>query len=828
MLRAKRHIGSTSAWDLKSMIRLFSDIKIYLKFIDERLNNMRRFLFWVVIFIGVILIAAIFIPMMFRSQINDIVKREANDMLTAKFDFADLDISLLRHFPSASIDLKGLSISGVERFEGDTLLTAERLSIVVNAMSLFGDNGLEVKRVVVVHPSLFARKFADGAINWDIMQHPDCIKTESSKSSSLKLAVRNVRVDNADLRYTDDSTGVSFTATPTSLRLRGDFSTDKTIMSAKLRVGGATLISRGITLLNNADVELVADIDADLVKKRFVFSNNTLSLNALKLSLDGGVTLLNSGVNMNIKAICEKILFKDVLSLMPTFYTDNFNNLTATGDIQLSAWAKGVATTNIMPVFELKLEVNNGGFKYSSLPKGVTDINIVAKVSNSGGAMDKTVVDISKLGLKMAGNSLLATLHATNLISDPVFSMSAAGKMNLGTIKEFYPIKDGISLSGTVFVDTKIKRRVSDIEQQNYQNIDATGTFVVEQMGVDMKGLPTVNIRRIAATITPALMTVGECGVTIGKSNISANGQLINYLGYFLNGDKLSGKLYLKSDLFDINELANCSPAVDTATGSEPATSSAAPVVPKNLTLTLNVEFNKVLFGKMVLTNLAGDAAMSDGIIALNSFKMGAFGGSVAASGSYSTAIDSLRPDVRLNVGIDNSSFERSFNELDVVQKLVPLFSKTGGNYSMNMNMSAQLDKTMSIDYPTLNASGEIRSSNIKLQNLQAFDAMAKLLGNDAMRNIEAKDITVKFSIERGRIFTEPFDLNFGGVNVNMSGWTGLDQSIDYTAKVTLPSSATGGLVQTISVGIGGTLPDPKLTLGVEDVQIEKLTTIKR
>ena len=39
-------------------------------------------------------------------------------------------------------------------------------------------------------------------------------------------------------------------------------------------------------------------------------------------------------------------------------------------------------------------------------------------------------------------------------------------------------------------------------------------------------------------------MTLGEFRVTVGRSDLSANGQLTNYIGYLLRGDMLSGRLY--------------------------------------------------------------------------------------------------------------------------------------------------------------------------------------------------------------------------------------------------------------------------------------------
>ncbi len=270
---------------------------------------------------------------------------------------------------------------------------------------------------------------------------------------------------------------------------------------------------------------------------------------------------------------------------------------------------------------------------------------------------------------------------------------------------------------------------------------------------------------------------------------------------------------------------------------AEPAAPSDAQVieVPRNLNLSLSTELHKILFQKMTITELAGKMGVANGVLSLDGLKMQLFDGRVMASGSYSTAVDPQRPQVKLSADVAGASFSKTFEELEMIQKLVPIFAKTGGDYSMSLNLSTALDSTMSPDLQSLDATGEIRSANIHVQNIEAFDALAKALNNDALKRIEAKDVTIRFTVRDGRITTQPFDLKMGNMRMNLSGSTGLDQTIDYVAKVNLPSGSTGGVLQSVNVNIGGTFSSPKITLGVKeaaqeavknvvDQQIQKLT----
>ncbi|WP_308661776.1 AsmA-like C-terminal region-containing protein [uncultured Alistipes sp.] len=788
---------------------------------------MKRFLKITATVVAVVLVVAIVTPLLLRGKIGDIVKREANAMLAARLDFEKLDISLLRNFPNASLNLKGLTLVGTDRFEGDTIVAARRITVVVNLMSLVGDEGFEVRKIILASPALHAHKLADGAVNWDVMkpsEPADTTAAEESAPSSFRLSVRDFRLTDAVIRYEDDSTGMELRTAPLSLRLSGDMSAESTQLDLDLLAGGVDFTQGGVPLLHDAELALDAEIDADLAEGRFTFSRNTLRLNAIEMRLDGWVQQVGDALAMDVSAGCSEVRFKDLLSLIPAFYKHEFRSLAASGELSMELWARGQMHGAQLPAFELKTEVHNGSFQYSSLPKAVTDINIAAKVSNAGGELDKTEVEISEFGLKMAGNSLSATGYATNLMSDPTFRATLSGRVDLGAIREVYPLERGIDLAGRIAASMKLSGRMSDVESGRYERISASGSLVVEQLGLHVPQLPEVFIRRAAATISPQAMTLGEFGVKVGGSDLSATGQLTGYLGYLMRGEQLAGRLYVKSDLLDLNEIRAAVPAdaeAESADAEKPAEEAAAApaqaiVVPKNLNLSLNAELKKVLFEKMVITDIAGEMSVAGGTLSLDRLGLQLFGGKASASGRYSTAADPAHPTLSLAASIAKASFPRTFEEIEAVRQLAPIFEKASGDYSLSIDMRTTLDAAMSPDLMSLTAQGEISSENVSVEGVEVFDKLADLLKNDKLRRIEARDLKIRFSIKDGRVTTEPFDLKMGDVNVNMSGTTGLDRTIDYTAKVTLPAGV-GGVLGAVNVGIGGTFTSPKITLGVQE-----------
>lgn len=776
------------------------------------------------IVIGVLLLILIVVPIALRGKIDQIVKKEAASMLDARLDFDRLGISLIRHFPHASLDLKGLTLVGTEPFAEDTLVSAGRISVVVNLMSLFGDSGFEVTRLVLSRPSVTALKLADGRVNWNIVKESGGetpADTAVSEPSSFKLSMKDVRIDGGKIVFVDDSSKTAFSTDRLDLRLSGNMAADRSGLNLKMVTRNLRFMTGNTAWVRDVEVETEINLDADFENGKYTLQKNRVRLNAIELGLDGWVALDGDAVDMDLKLNTSEVRFKDILSLIPAFYMKDFEDLTASGDLTFAASAAGRYEGDCLPKIDAVLAVEKGAFKYASLPLGVDDIRLNASVFNPGGSADRTELKISDFSARVGQtNNLLLSLSVTTPVSDPAFDGKVTGAFDLGVVKDVYPLGDSVSLGGRITAGIEMAGRMSDVEKKRYEKLRGEGNVALQNMVFRTPELPEVKVAEAVASVTPAAMKLARLDVTVGRSDLVAQGELSNYLPYVLRGEMLAGRLSVSSDLLDLNQLLGNSASETPEEGAVPADTAALSAfeVPKNLDLALNTSFKKILFQKMTITDLTGDVTVKDGTAKLGRLNMNALGGSIRTSGSYSTAQNPKSPELTLDVNVDKASFSRTFEELDMVKKFVPVFEKTGGNYSMTLDMTARMDEHMEPVLNSVAARGVLESSDIHVQNIKAFDQLAAVLKDDRLKKIEAKDVKISFTIADGRIETSPFDLKLGNVGLNLSGSTGLDQTIDYVASVALPSGTAGGYLNKVNVNIGGTFSSPEISLGVKEM----------
>ena len=143
--------------------------------------------------VGVILILLLVLPFAFQGKIEQLVKQEGNKMLNAQFDFGALNISLLRNFPSASVTLEDFYLKGAGAFENDTLIQAGELTAAVNLLSLFGDSGYDISKIIIEDTKVKAIVLENGQPNWDVMKasaETDTVQESPAESSPIRIKLK--------------------------------------------------------------------------------------------------------------------------------------------------------------------------------------------------------------------------------------------------------------------------------------------------------------------------------------------------------------------------------------------------------------------------------------------------------------------------------------------------------------------------------------------------------------------------------------------------------------------------------------------------------------
>ena len=776
--------------------------------------------------LGVLLILLLVLPFAFQGKIEKLVKQEGNKMLNAQFDFSALDISLIRNFPSASITLEDFWLKGAGEFQNDTLIQAGELTAAVNLFSLFGNSGYDISKIIIEDTKVKAIVLENGHPNWDVMK-PSADTTDTketpTESAPIRIKLQKLSIKDLSVSYDDRQGGMYAAINHLNATCSGDFGSERTTVDLSMETPSLTYRTGGIPFLNKARLEADMNVDADFANNKYTLKDNTISLNAIQVNIDGWAAMQKNGIGMDMKLNTNEVGFKELLSLIPAIYAKDFQDLKTDGKASLTAFAKGILGQDQVPQFEVALDVKDGMFRYPSLPAGVENINITANVKNAGGNIDATEITVSPFDFVLAGNPFSLKASVKTPMSDPDLQASAQGTLDLGKIKEVYPLED-MTLNGTIQADMNLAGKLSYIEKEQYDQMKAAGSIRLNNMKLNLQDMPAIDIQRSTFSFSPRYLQLSETTINIGQNDLTVDSRFENYLGYALKGSTLKGNLNISSNHIHVNDFISS----DTTTVQVPETHDSTTVssseagvirIPENIDFTMQANLKEVLFDKMKLETVSGVLTVKNGTVDMRNLSFNTMGGSITANGAYS-APKGVQPHLNAGFDMKGIGFAQAYEELGLVQQLAPIFSGLKGNFSGNLKINTPLDEKMSPVMQQVQGSGSLSTKDLSLSDVKFINQVADIVKKPSMKDIQVKDLNLDFEIADGRVTTQPFDLKLGDYTMNLSGSTGLDQTIDYTGKITLPSGGIGSKLGTVDMTIGGTFTSPKV--GIDMASLAK------
>jgi len=741
----------------------------------------------------------ILLPIIFKGKIVEMVKEEANNNLNAKVDFGEFDLGLISTFPNFNFEINNVTVDGIDQFEGTQLAKIGNLTLKVDLMSVISGDEINVKTISISDLNVNALVLADSTANWDIAKTSDAeevIEEETEEASSFKLGLKDLSITNANISYIDETMDLITIITNLNFHLSGDMTADVTDLVTKTTIEAMDVEMENVKYFKKANIEADATIKADLANNKYTFTDNEFRINELILGLDGWLAIFEDkdDIEMDIKFGAKKTEFKSILSLVPAVYMTDFASVKTTGKVQLDGYAKGTYKETSLPAFGLDLLVSEAMFKYPDLPKAVNNINIDLHVDNPGGSEDNTFINLKKFHMELAGNPIDMDMKIKTPVSDANIDGGIKAQFNLASLKDVIPMDEGDEMNGDINADVRLKGKVSALEEERYEEFVAKGQFAIMNMDYKSDSLPyDITLKKMVLNFSPQYVELAAFDVLIGKSDISANGKIENFIAYaFADDEALTGRFNMSSNLMDLNEFmeeetevaAESTDAID----EEPLTIIE---VPKNIDFVLNTTMKKVVYDNMDIDNLKGELVVKNQKISMNNLFMNLLDGSMVMNGHYETT-NPKKPGFSYDMDIKNFDIQTVVATFNTVEEMAPYAKNMKGKFNTSLDIEGVLDQEMMPDLNTLTGGGVMQTKSVKVEGMKAMDKLADLLKNDKFRKLEVNDTRIKYNFKDGRVYTEPFDIKMGPVTGTMSGSNGFDQTMDNKMTLKVPSSLLG------------------------------------
>jgi uncharacterized protein involved in outer membrane biogenesis len=761
------------------------------------------------IILGVLIILLIALPYIFKDKIVQIVKEEINKTVNAKVDFDGFGLTLFRSFPDFSFDIQGMTVVGVDQWEGDTLAAIDDIYIDFDLGSVFSGS-YKMNALTIDHPRLNLRILRSGKANWDIAKEDTTAAgeteespvAEAEESGNFQMQLQHFEIRNADILYDDKEGDQYVKIEDLDVNLSGDFTESITDIDLVSTIKAMTYRMEGVNYLNRANMNFEANIIANLDSSKYTFNENLLRINGLGLAFDGFVAMPGENIVMDLKYSASEATFKSLLSMIPAIYMTDFDGLKTSGKFSLNGWAKGVYNDVRMPAFAVTMKVKDAMFQYPDLPQSVKDIQMLMTIESPSSDLDKMKIDVDRFHFSIAGNPMDIKLKLRTPMSDPDIDAEFKGKFDLASLEQIYPLDEGMAMSGLFTADLKFKGKQSVLDKGQYSKFHASGSLGIKNMDYKDADLPEgVHIAKARMDFTPRYINMSEFEMTYNKNTLNATGKLRNYMAYALSDGTLKGNMMLTADYLDLDKMMGTeeSASATAATEGTSAESTAADVeeelsiveVPDHIDFTMQAAIGRMKYDDLTMKTVYGKLRVAQERVLLEDFHMNMLDGQLIMNGYYST-LNPDTPKVAWVFGIKNFDIKKSYDAFVAIQKFAPIASLAKGNYSAMVNFTSDLDSKMEPVMNSINAKGLLSMSKVEIKGSKMFTELAKALNYDKLKDISTGAFDIPFKIQDGKMELKPFTVEVDDIPMTISGVSYLNQDIDYDIDMQVPREKLG------------------------------------
>ncbi len=757
----------------------------------------------VVFFLLVITVIAI--PYLFKDRIVQVIKDNVNASLNAKVDFGDFDLTLIPNFPNFTFQVEDITIDGVMPFDSVRLASIGEAAFTLDIMSVIKGEKMKIQGVSVDELFLNALVLEDGTANYDIIKASE---TETGDTTDVRdeyvILLEQYEFSNVHIIYDNRSMQMYLEIEGLNHTGNGNLS-DKiydlhTITTAE-KVG---VVYEGIRYLKDADAEITANFDIQDDFRTYNLKENEIRCNQLYLTASGVVLMPEDGVDMDITYQSTKTDLKNLLSLVPADYMPDLEGLTTEGKVTLHGDVKGRYDDFNLPGFSIIGAIENGRIQYPDLPQSIDNINTDLSVVFPGGAdFDAMTVDVKQLHLEIAKSPINASFFTKNMLSDPFIKSDIQSQLNLANVKEAISLEGVQDLEGIITADLSLEGRMSSIEQERYEDFKADGQVIMQDFLYRTDSMPDTRISIATLNFNPRYLELPDMRMTIGKSDVAAQGRISNYLAWYLKDETIQGAFNVQSKLMDMNEFLSEEEAPAEGAAAAEETPMAVVNVPGNVDFDLNTNIKTLKYGDMEMKNVQGKVGIKDHVASMENVKMDMLGGLLTMRGSYSTLPDQA-PKVEFGLDVKGFDIPSTANTFNTVQTLAPVAKQCQGDFSTGMTFSSSLDQGMNPIYSTLTGGGNLATSEVILSNFPALSKIATALKQDNWTSQRIKDVNLAFKFIDGKVAVTPFDVKVDGIETNVGGTMSFEQDLDYDVKMKVPVAKLGGQANQLMEGLLG------------------------
>lgn len=746
--------------------------------VASRIFRILRRLF-VTIFILLLLLSltGFIIGYYYQDEVKDFVVSELNKKLNSKVivDGKDIDFTVIRNFPYASVDFKNIKAMDAGENEGkDTLFRAGEISLQFNIVDIFHKN-YHIKKIELKNADLRIRIDKNGNDNYHFWK-----ESADSTSEGFSLALEKIVLDQVHVSYLDRHQKQGVEGLIRKSTLSGEFSSQKYSLETSSDIYMEKFRSDSVIYLKNKNIQANVLLEVDNALSSYKISGGKIRIEDLLFEVFGNVISSNKEQLINLAVKGKEMDIRSVLSIIPNDYKKNINNYESDGEFYFDATIRGSFSKGSSPAFTAEF-----GMKNASITQVKDDITL-KNVNLSGyyysGSKEKkevSVLQLDRFSANINQGTISGDLKMKNM-SNPSFSGHVLANTTLMELQKFIKVDTIETIAGDISMNATFSSEGKNSSSGNYENVTVAGDLSIREASVKLKNnaLDFKNINGDFKFDNNDL-DVSNFSGSVSSSDFELKGVFKNIIGFMLKEDQdVTVEATLSSKKIDLNELlANKEDGIHQ--------SKYKLKFSEHIDVNLNSRIEHLIFRKFNATNIRGVVKLRDKKLFADPVTVSTMNGTITTSGMVDGS-DSTKLLVTCFSEVDRINVTKMFEQFENFGQSTITDKNIKGVATAKINFISVFTPELVIDPDKIYAGVELNIQNGELNNVEAMKSLSRFIELKELESIRFADLKNTIEI-RNQVITIPkMELKSSAINIVASGTHTFKNEINYKVKLSL------------------------------------------
>ncbi len=722
------------------------------------------------------------------SRLKELILPGIRRAIDREVNIKDISLSV---FPSPVVEVESITVSGPRggSFRRNDFASVDDLTLRIKALGLFRGR-IDITSAIIDHPRIYLELTNEGSKNYLLHGSATGENRVETESSSPFIVLANIQIKNGEIERIDEKVGGRIVVKGLDLTtsIVGDPANGQSQITGEMSIRSISYGSLRAWYMSDQPLSGHIMVSYDRREDALSIDSARVQIREFPLSIRGIIkNLMKDTNNVGLTVSSSGAPITQLLSLLPSALLTQSRGLTGTGEVKFAMTVQGESAGELTPAIEGSFTLLHGKIQYSSLANYVSNINVRGSFAQpaipspvNGGSTFR----IDEFTADIGGNPVSGQFRIENF-SDPTVFARIEGTLNLGDLKDIFPLKPETEITG------KIDAKLSASGKLQHPNALKSSGFLTFQ-NVTFKPSGTASgIRDLSGSISlnNDVIHTNNLSLRMGESDLSPAFTLRNYLAILQDSSAPSLlrpvlEASLRSKRMRISDLALEGP-ISTADRSAMSQRWGDRIgFFRGTDIHAKVEIGQLQAKELTLNKVEGLLTFSRGVGNLKNLTFNVFDGTVQTTGMLD-----FRAPTKIPFTLDLKAL--LIQAAPLLSGIIGNDHHCAGRITSNTSLKGGLNDTLGLDPNSLSGSGMIKIADGTLGGFALTQKLAEFTNLTELREIKFRNWTNAFSIFNGSLDIRDLVVTTPVGDFKGSGTQHLEGSLDYNLKLRLTASVS-------------------------------------